>query len=197
MTTWRLLHRAKMMGTRSGLTIRSGFDCGKTTLVMSKPGCGQEKVQREKQRRAFLPKKLSQKDADANEYSNEMDPVDVNDHRLAGMPIMLTSFKWTWSPVLWMMTEVCINVYALHVMLVDEFNKEEQQAEERRRQREATRRRSSRGSAAAAASPEPAPRVQREPMEEKQFRCMLGLRMMSYTGTSGYWFEADEFHPTR
>ena len=160
------------MSSFLGVTIKTLYDTGFTRLVMSTPGHGNHRVQKTKQRRKTMNTAVKKwmKDEDADEYTQKMDNVDVNDHRLALMPILLMSWKWTWAPVCWMMTEGCIMIYATHVMLVSMKNNDG------RRSRHSTQR--------------------LKPMDEKDFRRVLGLKMMDYHGDAGYWFEAESFFTT-
>ena len=80
--------------------------------------------------------------------------------------MVLQSWKWTWTPLLLLIDTAKTNCYAQHVLLCADFNETNGLA--------------------------PTDSSYCRPLAAKKFYVKLGLKMMKYKFSSGYWFEDGE-----
>ena len=176
------------------LTMVICFDQGLCKMITTRQCMDQQKkTTTEKQRRTFLNIVYRTKLALCRLYTDHMDPVDIKDHhwvmnreccccyRAAACSLLLTaghlllrlhagmvltSWKWTWSPILLVFDTIKTNVYTQHVLLCADYNE----------------RNNLNYNSADYLRPYPS----------KEFYRILGLKMMKYRANAGYWFESKE-----
>ena len=105
------------------LTLAVCFDQGLTRMVTTRQKMAQQATfATSKAARLFTTLITRIKYALCRLYTDEMDPVDIEDHHRVMNACVLHSWKWTWSPILLMFDTIKTNCYTLHVLLCADFN---------------------------------------------------------------------------